>query len=276
MTSTAEHLDRGIQGSFQAIKGKMKDLSDEIKGLEQQEKDCRTAKDNARRRNHAAFVKMTELTMQIGEKEEQLRRSSEKLKYELARLDEKEGHLTRVKDWNKSITQVPPEELANLQQHVKTVKESYLTTKHKLADARQKVISLEDTIERRDHKFQDNSRREDQLRTEFEHQQKEYELKKKRDDKQQQATLLVEEKVRQTERAYYEARRRHEVASAALVALEAKIAKVEVVCEDLKKKRIAMESTLRELLSSYSKNREVAPPPQYPQAGLAVNSSTNK
>lgn len=274
--ATADLLDRGVKGGFEAIKVKMRALSQEIKELEKNEQDWTAAKNDARRKNHSAFVRMTELTMQIGEKEEHLRKKTEKLKYELARLNEKEGHLTRVKNWNQSITQVPPEELEDLQKHVKTAKNNYLSTKQKLTDARLRVTTLEDTIERKDHKFQDMLRREDQLRNECEHQQKEFELKKKRDDKQHTATVNAEEKVQKMEKGYYNARRRHETASAALIVLEAKIAKVEVICEELKKKRLAMESTLRELLSSYSKNREIAPPPNYPQAGLAVNSSTHQ
>eukprot|EP00794_Sanderia_malayensis_P012255 gene12255-13517_t len=274
--ATAAYLDKGVKGGFEAIKEKMRAMAQEIKDFEQKEKDCLAEKANARRRHHAAFVKMTELTMAIGEKEELLRKRSEELKGEGSRLYEKEGLLNRIQDWNKNITQVPAEELDELEKHVKTMKENYLTTKQKLANARQKAMSLAETVERQDHKFQDMSRREDQMRTQFEHQQKEYELKQKRDYKQQQAAENVEEKFHQTEKAYYYARRRLEVASQAQVVLEAKINKVEIVLEDMRKKRTAMESTLRELLSSYSKNRQVAPPPQYPQAGLAVNSSVNK
>ncbi len=196
--ATSDMLDRGIKGGFEAIKQKMRQLAVEIKDLEQMEKDCIAKNKDAKRRNHGAFVKMTELTMQIGEKEEQLRKASEKLKYQQVRLHEKEGLCSRIIDWNKNIEQVPEGEIDDLEKHLKTKKDNYNVIKQKLADARQRVVSLEDTIERKELKLRDAYKREDQLRNEYEHQQTEYELKKKRDHKQFEATLRAEAKVSAT------------------------------------------------------------------------------
>jgi len=273
--STAEFLDRGVKGGFQAIQEKMRSLKREIEDLQQTEKDCIAERDSAKQRHNAAFAKMSELTITIGEKEERLRKGAEKLQYAEGRLDEKEGHVTRVKVWNNSITTVPAEELEELQKHVKVLKENYLMFKQKVADGRMKITTLEDSIERRDHKVQELVRREDTLRVECEHQQREYELKQKRDGKQQYSTRAVEEKLKQMEADYYNARRRHETSAAQLVGLEAKISKAEVVCEEYKRKRTAIESTLRELLSSYSRDRQIAAPPKYAQSELAVNSASN-
>lgn len=273
--STAEFLDRGVKGGFKAIQEKMKNLKKEVEDLQQTEKDCIAGRDDARKRNGAAFAKMSELTITIGEKEEQLRKSTEKLQYAGGKLDEKEGHVVRVKDWNDSITTVPVEELEELQKHVKVLKDNYLMFKQKVADGRMKINTLEDSIERKDHKLQELVRREDTLRTECEHQQREYELKKKRDSKQHSNTRAVEEKLKEVEAGYHNARRRHETSAAQLVGLEAKISRSEVICEEYKRKRIAIESTLRELLSSYARDRQQAPPPKYPQSEFAVNSATN-
>ncbi len=93
---------------------------------------------------------------------------------------------------------MPEGEIDDLEKHLKTKKDNYNVIKQKLADARQRVVSLEDTIERKELKLRDAYKREDQLRNEYEHQQTEYELKKKRDHKQFEATLRAEAKVSAT------------------------------------------------------------------------------
>ena len=272
--STAAHIDRGVKAGFSAIKEKMVVMVEDIKKLQEKEKNLTGQKDEAKRRAHAAFIKMSELTMLTGEKEETLRKKTESLKYSTNRLEERHGHLMRLGEWNRSITQVPEEQLKNVEEQVHSVKTNYYAAKQKLAAARGKVNELEEQIEKREGKFADFVRKEDQLRVQFENQNKEFELKQVREEKQVGAANESEEKFHQMEQAYYDARRRHDIAAVALKELEIKLSQTELICEEYKKKRTAMESTLRELLSSYSKGREVRPPPKYPEKGTAVNSSS--
>ena len=271
--ATATHLAMGVKAGFGAIKEKMQAMAVEVKRLENKNKETEESIADARKRYHGAFVKMSELTMLMGEKEERLRRGTEKLKYSTERLGEKEGHVLRVKDWNRKITQIPAEQITETEQHLTTVRANYSAARQKLAAARSKVQELEEKIEKRENKYSENLRREDHLQTEFEHHQREYELKQAREAKQQRAASHVEEKYREMEKNFYAARRRHDAAAIRLKELEVRLSQTEVYSEEFKKKRVAMESTLRELLSSYSKNREVSPPPKYEQAGTAVNSS---
>lgn len=271
--ATATHLAMGVKAGFGAIKEKMQAMAVEVKRLESKNKEYQAGIADARSRYHGAFVKMSELTMLMGEKEERLRRGTEKLKNSTERLGEKEGHVSRVKDWNTKITQIPAEQITETEQHLMTVRANYSAARQKLAEARGRVHELEEKIEKRENKYSENLRREDQLQTEFEHHQREYELKRAREAKQQHAASTVEEKYREVEKNFYAARRRHDAAAIKLKELEIRLSRTEVYSEEFKKKRVAMESTLRELLSSYSKNREVLPPPKYEQAGTAVNSS---
>lgn len=271
--STAAHIDRGVKAGFGAIKEKMAAMSEDIKNLQDKEKRCIEEKNQAKRRAHAAFTKMSELTMSTGEKEEILRKKTEKLKYTMQRLDERTGHLTRLGEWNKSITQVPEEELIKTEQDLQTAKTNYYTAKQKLSAARSKLVELEERLERRENKSAELVRKEEQMRVQFEHQNKELELKQKREGKQVEAARSIEEKYHEMEKGYYDARRRHDAAAVRLKELEVKLSQTELICDEHKKKRVAMESTLRELLSSYSKGRDVQPPPRYAEAGSAVNAS---
>ena len=272
--TTAAHIDRGVKAGFGAIKEKMVAMSEEIKTLQAKEKTCIEQRNAAKKRTHAAFIKMSELTMLTGEKEETLRKATEKLKYSTQRLEDREGHLTRLGEWNRSITQIPEEKLTKTEEEVRTIKTNYFAARQKLGAARSKVGELEEKIEKRENKFSELSRKEDQMRVQYEHQNKELELKQKREGKQVYAAREVEEKFHELEQRYYNARRRHDAAAVKLKELEIKLSQTELICEEYKKKRVAMESTLRELLSSYSKGREVQPPPKYPEAGSAVNSSS--
>lgn len=272
--STADHLDRGVKAGFSAIKEKMAAMSAHIKALQDKEKKCIEEKNAAKRKAHAAFIKMSELTMLTGEKEEVLRKKTEKLKHSVQRLDERSGHLTRLGEWNRSITQIPEEQLRKTEEEVNAVKTNYVVAKQKLLAARSKVGELEGKIERREGKFVDLARKEDQMRVQFEHSHKELELKQKREGKQVQAAKDIEQKYHETEQGYYGARRRHDAAAVRLKELEIKLSQTELILNEYRKKRVAMESTLRELLSSYSKGRGAQPAPRYPQAGTAVNSST--
>jgi len=272
--STAANIDRGVKAGFAAIKEKMVVMAEDIKKLQEREKTAREEKEAARNRGRAALVKMSELTMLSGEKEEILRKKTEKLQYSLQRLDERQGHLARLGEWNKSISQVPEEKLKQMEEEVLTTKKAFNATKQKLGAARSRASELEEKIEKIESKNNEYVRKDDQIRVQFVHQNKEFELKQKREKQQVDAARDVEEKYHQLEQEYYNARRRHDTASVALKELEVKLSQTELICDELKKKRTAMESTLRELLSSYSKGREVRPPPKYPEAGTAVNSSS--
>ena len=272
--STAAHIDRGVKAGFSAIKEKMIVMAEDIKKLQEKEKTLIEQKNDAKRRAHASFIKMSELTMLSGEKEETLRKKTESLKYSTGRLEDRQGHLSRLGEWNKSITQVPEEQLKRTEEEVRNIKTSYFTAKQKLAAGRSKVAELEEKIERREGKYAELARKEDQIRVQVEHQSKEFQLKQVREQKQVQAAREIEEKFQEMEQAYYNARRRHDTAAIALKELEVKLSQTELIHEEYKKKRTAMESTLRELLSSYSKGRETRPPPKYAEAGTAVNSSS--
>ncbi|XP_065062860.1 myosin-11-like [Rhopilema esculentum] len=271
--ATAAHLDRGVKAGFIAIKGKMADMSENIKELEEKEKRCIEERNMLKKKTREAFAKMTELTMLTGEKEENLRKATEKLKYSLNRLEEKQGHLARLGEWNKSITQIPAEQITQTEENLRVVKTNYFTAREKLAAARARIMELEMNIEKQENKLADLSRKEEQVEVQLEHQSKECELKKTREAKQENVANSVEGRFHEMEQQFYSSRRRRDVASVRLKELEMQMSNSELRCEEFKKKRVAMESTLRELLSSYSKCREVQPPPKYPQAGTAVNSS---
>ena len=249
------NLAQGVAVGMGNIKDRMVTMSKKLKECKEREKVALEGIEKADERFKHAFGKMSQLQMDIGEKEEKLRKNEEKLKLRRERLHEKETHVENIKEFNNKLDQVSPEVLEEFEEKVKMAKEQYMKTKQKYAVIKEKAQFLEEEAERKEYKAREAERRYEMLRTQYEFTIQEWESTSKRCAKQVSAGEKAEQDYERIQRLLLKSRERQERAAKMLMSLETKIAKTEGTLEDYQRRRKSMESTLRELLSSYKSSK---------------------